>query len=442
MSEILILGAGRSAGFLIDYLLEWSKDQSFQVRIADQSVDHLEYLKKDNPKLILESINVQNQEKRESLIQGAFIVVSMLPAFMHPIVAADCLKCGVHLATASYESAEMKAVSNEIESKGLIFLNECGLDPGIDHMSAMKIFENLTNRGFKITEFHSYCGGLVAPDSIGDNPWGYKFSWNPRNVIVAGQGTARYLEDGKLRFLPYHRLFSNSTTFEINGLKYDGYPNRDSIGYREVYGLNNLQTMIRGTLRYAGFIKAWNLLVQLGLTDDSYNFPIYQGITYREFTSAFFNAGNQSIENQLAEMANGDLDAVSKFVWTGLLSDEPIQRTEGTPAMIIQDLLEKRWKLMPEDRDMVVMQHLVVGEKENQKVKVISTLYLEGDNSQKTAMSKTVGLPLAIAVKLICSGEFKRKGLITPVLPELYNPILNELEEKFGVEFKEEEYAN
>ena len=173
MSEILILGAGRSAGFLIDYLLEWSQNQSFKVRIADQSVGQLEYLKATYPNLILESVNIQDQEKRSALIQGAFIVVSMLPAFMHPIVAADCLKLGVHLATASYESEELKAISNEIESKGLIFLNECGLDPGIDHMSAMQIFENLTKRDYKITEFHSYCGGFVAPDCVGEIPWGY-----------------------------------------------------------------------------------------------------------------------------------------------------------------------------------------------------------------------------------------------------------------------------
>lgn len=439
MSEILILGAGRSAGFLIDYLLEWSQNQSFKVRIADQSVGHLECLKATYPNLILESVNIQDQEKRSSLIQGAFIVVSMLPAFMHPIVAADCLKLGVHLATASYESEELQAMSNEIESKDLIFLNECGLDPGIDHMSAMLIFENLTKRGFKITEFHSYCGGLVAPDCVGDNPWGYKFSWNPRNVIVAGQGTARYLEHGKLRFLPYHRLFSNSAAFEINGLNYDGYPNRDSIGYREVYGLKDLQTMVRGTLRYSGFSKAWNLLVQLGLTDDSYAFPIQPNMTYREFTSAFLSGSNQSIEEQLLKLTQGDSEAVSKFIWTGLLSDEQIQRKEGTPAMIVQDLLERKWKLMPEDRDMVVMQHVVVAEKGTQKLKVNSTLYLEGENSLKTAMAKTVGLPLAIAVKLICSGQFKRKGLITPVLPELYNPILKELEEEFEIKFIENE---
>lgn len=442
MSEILILGAGRSAGFLIDYLLEWSKNQSFEVRIADQSVDHLESLKATYPKLALESVNIQDSEKRASLIQGAFIVVSMLPAFMHPIVAADCLKLGAHLATASYESEELKAISHEIESKGLIFLNECGLDPGIDHMSAMKIFENLKDRGFKITEFHSYCGGLVAPDCIGENPWGYKFSWNPRNVILAGQGTARYLENGKLRFLPYHRLFSNNIEFEINGLNYDGYPNRDSIGYREVYGLKDLQTMVRGTLRYSGFTKAWNILVQLGLTDDSYNFPIQPKMTYKEFTSAFFSASNLSIEDQLLIIAQGDSEAVNKFIWTGLLSDEQILRVEGTPAMIVQDLLEKKWKLNPEDRDMVVMKHVVIAEKIDQKVKVNSTLYLEGENSHKTAMSKTVGLPLAIAVKLICSGQFKRKGLITPVLPELYNPILKELEEEFGIKFIETESLN
>lgn len=439
MSEILILGAGRSAGYLIDYLLDWSKDQAFTIRIADQSIEHLEPIKSQYPKLSFEVVNIQDNEQRLVLIKGAFIVVSMLPAFMHPLVAADCLKSGVHLATASYESAELKALEKEIESKGLIFLNECGLDPGLDHMSAMKIFENLKSRGFTITEFHSYCGGLVAPDCLGDNPWKYKFSWNPRNVIVAGQGTARFLEAGKLRFLPYHRLFSNSSSFEINKLQYDGYPNRDSIGYREVYGLNEIRTMIRGTLRYAGFAKAWNLFVQLGLTDDSYNFPIQKGMTYREFTEAFVSSGSKSIEEQLLKLADGDQVAVSMFIWTGMLSDETINRLEGTPAMIVQDLLEKKWELQSNDKDMVVMQHFVVGEKGDSQVKVSSTFYLEGENSQRTAMAKTVGLPLAIAVKLICLGEIKKQGLITPVIPELYNPILEELEVKFGITFKETE---
>ncbi len=439
MPEILILGAGRSAGYLIDYLLEWSNDQSFTIRIADQSVEHLVHYKTLYPKLTLVAANLQDEEQRRALISGSFIVVSMLPAFMHPFVAGDCLKLGIHLATASYESTELKAVGEEVKSKGLIFLNECGLDPGIDHMSAMKIFENLKARGFTITEFHSYCGGLVAPDCLGENPWKYKFSWNPRNVIVAGQGTARFLEDGKLRFLPYHRLFSNSTSFEINGLNYDGYPNRDSIGYREVYSLKDLKTMIRGTLRFAGFTEAWNLLVQLGLTDDSYNFPLHEGITYKEFTEAFFNSGTESTVDQLLSLAQGNQNAVSKFIWTGLLSDEKINRTEGTPAMIVQDLLEKKWKLQPNDKDMVVMQHIVVGEKGNEKIKLSSTFYIEGENSLRTAMSKTVGLPLAIAVKLICSGKFSKKGLLTPVIPELYNPILEELEMKFGLKFKETE---
>lgn len=439
MYEILILGAGRSAGYLIDYLLEWSSDQSFRIRIADQSVEHLVHYTSKYPKLILEAANLQNEEQRRDLISGSFLVVSMLPAFMHPLVAGDCLKLGIHLATASYESTELKAIEEEIKSKGLIFLNECGLDPGIDHMSAMKIFENLTARGFTISEFHSYCGGLVAPNCLGDNPWKYKFSWNPRNVIVAGQGTARFLEQGKLRFIPYHRLFSSCKSFEINGLNYDGYPNRDSIGYREIYGLKDLKTMIRGTLRYAGFTSSWNLLVQLGLTDDTYNFPLHEGITYKEFTESFFNSGPGSISDQLLSLANGNENAVSKFIWTGLLSDDRINRSEGTPAMIVQDLLEKKWKLQPNDKDMVVMQHIVVGEKGNETITVNSTLYLEGENSSRTAMSKTVGLPLAIAVKLICSGKFNKPGLVTPVIPELYNPILEELEMKFGMQFKETE---
>jgi saccharopine dehydrogenase-like NADP-dependent oxidoreductase len=440
MPEILVLGAGRSASYLIDYLLDWSKNHSYTIRIADQSVTHLENLKAQNDHLEIQAANIGDADQRLELIKGAFIVVSMLPAFMHPLVAKDCLTLGIHLATASYESKELQSMSDEIASKGLIFLNECGLDPGIDHMSAMKIFENLKNQGYKVAEFHSYCGGLVAPSSIADNPWGYKFSWNPRNVILAGQGTARFLEQGKLRFMPYNRLFANSTRLDINGIHYDGYPNRDSIGYREVYGLHDLQTMIRGTLRFAGFTKAWDVLVQLGLTDDSYKFPISSGMTYRDFTTAFFCADNhQSIEEQLLELTKGDQEAADRFVWTGLLSEEKITIQEGTPAMIVQELLEKRWKLMPADRDMIVMQHIVKGEKECEQIEIKSTLYLEGDNSQQTAMAKTVGLPLAIAVKLICSGQFNQPGLFIPVVPELFNPILQELEEEFGIIFNESE---
>ena len=439
MPEILILGAGRSASYLIDYLLDWSKNHSYTIRIADQSVAHLTNLKDQNEHLLIQAANIGDEDQRLELINGAFLVVSMLPAFMHPLVAKDCLALGIHLATASYESKELQSMSDEIASKGLIFLNECGLDPGIDHMSAMKIFENLRNQGYKVTEFHSYCGGLVAPASIGENPWGYKFSWNPRNVILAGQGTARFLEQGKLRFMPYNRLFGNSTQFNINGVLYDGYPNRDSIGYREVYGLHDLHTMIRGTLRYAGFAKAWDILVQLGLTDDSYNFPISSVMTYRDFTTAFFCADNRSIEQQLLELTKGDQAAVDRFVWTGLLGEDPITVQEGSPAMIVQELLEKKWKLMPTDRDMVVMQHIVKGEKEGEQITVKSTLYLEGDNSQQTAMAKTVGLPLAIAVKLICSGQFNHPGLYTPVVPELFNPILRELEEEFAIIFNETE---
>jgi saccharopine dehydrogenase (NADP+, L-glutamate forming) len=439
MPEILILGAGRSAGYLIDYLLDWTSNHSYTVRIADQSVAHLQSLKDQNDHLVIQAANIGDADQRLELIKGAFLVVSMLPAFMHPLVAKDCLTLGIHLATASYEGKELQAMSDEITAKGLVFLNECGLDPGIDHMSAMKIFENLRNQGYKVTEFHSYCGGLVAPSSIGENPWGYKFSWNPRNVILAGQGTARFLEQGKLRFMPYNRLFANCTQLNIDGVDYDGYPNRDSIGYREVYGLNDLHTMIRGTLRYSGFARAWDILVQLGLTDDSYNFPISNGMTYRDFTTSFFCADNRSIEQQLLELTKGDQAAVDRFVWTGLLGEDKITLKEGSPAMIVQALLEKRWELMPTDRDMVVMQHIVKGEKEGEQIEVKSTLYLEGENSQQTAMAKTVGLPLAIAVKLICSGQFNQPGLFTPVVPELYNPILQELEDDFGIIFKESE---
>ncbi|HPH82031.1 MAG TPA: saccharopine dehydrogenase C-terminal domain-containing protein [Flavobacteriales bacterium] len=442
MSRIVVFGAGRSAGFFIEYIFQLVKKENWSLVVTDQHIDHLTPLFSTytNAQALVSDVN--NPEQRKSLIQNADWVVSMLPALMHTIIAEDCVNYGVNMATASYESDDMRSMKSEIERKGLQFLNECGLDPGIDHMSAMRIIHKLQASGAHLTAFRSYCGGLVAHDCI-DNPWGYKFSWNPRNVILAGQGTARYLEGGRLKFKPYSRLFQEPDTIRFSGgVCYDGYPNRDSISYREVYGLNAIQTMIRGTLRHPGYCKAWNVFVQLGITDDSYSFPLSSSTTYFDFVDAFLPGDGKDLKSrfQLLMGNSYDEDTIEKIAWTGIL-DEVIIPLKGahSPASILQELLERKWKLNPTDRDLVVMQHVFEYELDGNSFECRSSLHIEGENNIRTAMGKTVGLPLAIALKNLILGNCKQKGLLIPVIPELYEPVLQELENDFGIRFEEEE---
>lgn len=436
--KIVLLGAGKSAGFLIEYTAKWTSQADVQFVIADQQITHLEGLKKEYHSIHTVTADLSNADKREELIRGAFLVISMLPAFMHPEIAAECLDSGAHLVTASYESEQIKSMSESVKKNGLIFINECGLDPGLDHMSAMRIIHHAQENGKEIEAFYSYCGGLVSPDCIGDNPWAYKFSWNPRNVILAGQGTARYLEDGKLRFLPYHRLFGNIRTINIGGKLYDGYPNRDSLSYREVYGLQHIKTMLRGTLRNSDFCKAWDVFVQLGLTDDSYNFPLQEPVSYRDFIGAFLPAGQGTFENSLLACCKNDERTLEMIEWTGITSNKPVEIKEGSPAKILQTLLEEKWKLNAEDRDLVVMQHFFTVNFSGKTQTIKSSLYLEGEPNGKTAMAKTVGIPLAIAARLIAEKKFQSPGIHIPVRPELYNPILDEMERDYGICFREE----
>ena len=264
MYKLLVIGAGRSSGSLIEYLLNQSVAHNWQVTVADMDIRLAEEKLNKHPNGTAISFDIKNEEQRQAIIQTHDFVVSMLPAFMHGDVARDCVSFGKHLATASYVSADMKALDTEAKSKGLLLLNECGLDPGIDHASAMKLIDEIKQQGGKITSFKSYCGGLVAPES-NDNPWGYKFSWNPRNVILAGQGTAQFLQNGELSFIPYNRLFTQTETVTVEGYgEFDAYANRDSVSYRDIYGLQGINTMLRGTLRQRGYCKAWSVFVKLG----------------------------------------------------------------------------------------------------------------------------------------------------------------------------------
>lgn len=438
MKNILIIGAGRSATCLIDYLIKYTQLNGFNITIGDVSEDLVK--EKTNGYSHARGIvfDINNQEQRISEIAKSDIVISMLPAHMHLSVAKDCVEYKKHLITASYISAEMKSLHFEAEKNGILLLNECGLDPGMDHMSAMKIIDELKAKNVELTSFRSYCGGLVSP-KYDTNPWGYKFSWNPRNVVLAGQGTARYIENGKLKFLPYHRLFAESKQIEVKDQgKFDAYANRDSISYRQPYGIENIQEIIRGTLRMPGYCEAWNVFVQLGLTDDSYLFPSEKGMTYNNFLDSFL-PGNGKLEDRLLHFIPGKKKEIfDKIKWVGFFENIPLPSGHLSPAALLQHLLEITWKLEPGDCDRIVMQHEFRFKLNNNNYIRYSSLIVDGDDDKTTAMAKTVGLPMAISCKLILEGKIKLKGVHLPVIREIYEPVLNELE-SLGIKFNEYE---
>ncbi len=441
MTRILIIGAGRSSSSLISYLLSNAEAHQWHVTIADANKAAVESkIEKYKNSAKAVAFDVTNEALRASLISESDFVISMLPAFMHGDVARDCVRLGKHLATASYVSDVMKELDAEAKQKQILLLNECGLDPGIDHASAMKVIDEIKSKGGKITSFKSFCGGLVAPES-NDNPWGYKFSWNPRNVILAGQGTAQFIEDGHLKFIPYNRLYTQICQIEVDGYgQFDAYANRDSIGYKEPYGLNDAHDMLRGTLRMAGYCKAWNVFVKLGLTDDSYKIKQANSLTYTDLINSFLPAGKLSVKDKLIAFMGSEIDAevMTKLEYLELFSNKPIMLKEGSPAELLQHLLEEKWLLKPGDKDMIVMQHQFEYELNGKPHKLNSSLVVIGDDEVHTAMAKTVGLPLAISVKNFLTGQFKLYGVQIPIVKEIYEPMLEELE-KVGVIFIEKE---
>jgi len=442
MTKILIIGAGRSTTSLIEYILQKSDVYRWKVTIADLDL-HLALEKtKGYSNAMAIKFNINDYEQRRLVIQNHDLVISMLPAALHGDVAKDCVEFGKHMATASYVSPDIKALNDDATKKGILLLNECGLDPGIDHASAMKIIDEIQEKGGEIHSFKSYCGGLVAPES-NDNPWGYKFSWNPRNVVVAGQGTTQFLRDGQIKFVPYSRLFKETDMIDVEGYgKFDAYPNRDSISYIDVYGLKGIKTMIRGTLRQFGYGKAWHVFVKLGLTDDSSKINNADQLTYTSLINSFLPSSKLTVKEKLKSLMQQEWDAdIEQMMdYLELFSDKKIKLHEGTPAQLLQSLLEEKWKLKTGDRDMIVMQHLfeytLPGTKELQTLQ--SSLGVIGKNQDHTAMALTVGLPLAITVKNFLTGEFNLTGVQTPVKKEIYVPLLQELAEK-GIVFTETE---
>jgi saccharopine dehydrogenase-like NADP-dependent oxidoreductase len=438
MKRILVIGAGLSSSYLIKYLLQHAKKEKWQVTVADANLQLAQSKIGKNQAANAVELNIHDETKRKSLIESCDIVVSMLPANLHILVALDCLLFHKHLVTASYLSEEMKSLHTQALKANLLFLNEIGLDPGIDHLSAMQMIHNIQSKGGKITSFESYCGGLVAPE-FDDNPWNYKFTWNPRNVVVAGQATARYLENGLLKFIPPNRIFSQTKPIKVGKHgTYESYANRDSLGYIEPYGIGSAKTVLRGTLRKKGFSEAWNCLVKLGLTDDSYHLSETETLTYREMVCAFLSGADlKNTEVKLAEFLGitKNNKVFKKIIWLGLLEPNPIALKDASPAQALQKLLQEKWALKKGELDQIVMKHEISYELANKVHQEHSYLIVNGENQTLTAMAKTVGLPMAIATKLILQGKIKSRGVQIPLSREFYEPILSELNE-YGISFK------
>lgn len=441
MKKILILGAGLSASSLIKYLLEHSDENDWKVIVGDQSKELAEKKVNGHPRGHAIYFDVFNEELKSKQISEADVVISMLPARFHHLVAKECVNHGVHMVTASYISDDIKKLNQEAVEKDVLLLNEMGVDPGIDHMSAMQVIDRVKNMGGKIKAFESSTGGLVAPE-YDNNPWNYKFTWNPRNVVVAGQGVSRFLHNNQLKYIPYHKLFERTELTEILDYgEFEIYPNRDSLKYRDIYHLNGISTLFRGTIRRPGYSKAWNVFVQLGMTDDSYYIEGCDKMTYRDFMNSFLEfRKNIPVEKKLADYLEieEDSDVMDKLKWSGILDRKPIGLKRGTPAQILQNLVESKWKLGNDEKDMIIMQHKFIYEFDDIEKELKSAMVVKGNDQVHTAMSITVGIPVAIATRLLLQDKIKVRGVHLPVVKDIYEPVLKELED-YGIRFVEEE---
>ena len=441
MRQILLIGTGKSTSYLIDYLLKRAEDEQIMLTLADKMLDMIPLDFSQHPNCNVLQLDIENVEARQGALSKADLVISMLPARFHDLVAEDCLKLKKHLLTASYVSPALRKISKDVKSAGLVFLNEVGLDPGIDHMSAMAILDRLRDKGGKILLFESFTGGLVAPESD-TNLWNYKFTWNPRNVVLAGQGgAAKFIQEGTYKYIPYHKVFRRTEFMEIEGYgMFEAYANRDSLNYREAYGLQDALTLFRGTMRRVGYSKAWNMFVQLGMTDDSYTIENSEGMSYREFVNLFLPySPTDSVELKLRHYLKIDQDDImwGKLVELNLFDhDKKFHIQNATPAQMLQQILEDSWTLGIDDKDMIVMYHKIGYELEGKKKQIDANMVVLGENRTYTAMAKTVGLPVAIAALLILNKKVKTPGVHIPILPEIYAPILAELE-AHGIWFRE-----
>ena len=430
LKKVLLFGAGKSASALIDYLILSAEENNWEVIVADANAALIKEKTNNRPHSTSVTLDINDASKRRLLIESSDIVISMMPPSLHILIANDCLQYGKSLLTASYADEAILALDKNVKEKGLLFLCEMGLDPGIDHMSAMQLLDEIDEKGGKVVSFKSHCGGLVAPESD-NNPWHYKISWNPRNVVLAGKSGAIYKKDGNIVQEEYEQLFDpkRSVTFENENLSsFSYYPNRNSLPYIDLYRLHHVQTFIRTTLRHPDFMSGWNNLVQLKMTDESLTYSS-DAKTLADFYNEYLNTYNfDKNENSLFKQQLEYLglhDTVTK-----------INKGICSVADVLQLALEKKLVLSKEDKDMIVMLHEIDYALNGKNHTIKSSLVVKGENHIHTAMAKTVGLPLGIAAKFILNGTIKQSGVQIPISKEIYLPVLAELR-KYGVQFNE-----
>jgi len=435
MKNILLFGAGKSATVLIDYLLNNAAKEQWHVYVADANHELAASKIGNSPHGTPLSFDVADADARAGYVAKSSLVISMLPAALHSLVATECLAQGKHLLTASYVDPAIRAHAEDIAAKDLLFLCEMGLDPGIDHMSAMQLISDIRNQGGTIHSFLSHCGGLVAPESD-DNPWHYKISWNPRNIVLAGKAGAVYRENGQEAHTGYHDLFANRRQVPVTGQgNWGWYANRDSLSYAPLYGLEDTSTFIRTTLRHPDFMEGWEQIIRLGLTAET---PVYttDSRSLQELFQHHLNEHDLSGTYQHLT-AHAQSVVARQLAFLAFDTPLPLSRPQYSPADLLQEVLETKLALQPADKDMIIMLHEIGYELEGMKKEVRSCLVVKGEDHLRTAMAKTVGLPLGIAAKLILNGTLTVRGLHIPVIKEIYEPVLKELA-SLGVAFTED----
>ncbi len=425
--NVLVLGAGLVAKPLVQYLLN---QNDFKVTVASRTVEKAKDLISGHPRGEALGVDVTDAKALTTLIPKCDLAVSLVPYTHHVTVAKICIEYGRHMVTTSYVSDAMRALDPAAKKAGIIILNEIGLDPGIDHMSAMRIIHDVQKSGGKVTSFYSYCGGLPAPEA-NDNPFGYKFSWSPRGVVLAGRNNAKYLKDDKVVEIQGRDLFDNYWKLHVEGLgDFEAYPNRDSLGYIDIYGLQGISTMFRGTLRNQGWCRTWKKIADLGFLDDARKFDLGK-YTYKKIVSEMIGSKGADLRGDLAKYLKIDAtsDVISRIEWLGLLENESPRLKEGSVLDLLVDVLLQKLQYKKGERDMIVLRHEFVGEYPDKKTKITSTLVDYGIPGGDSAMSRTVGLPAAIGTRMILQNRIGLTGVHIPVLPEIYDPVLDELEQ-------------
>lgn len=429
MKKVLVLGAGLVARPLVRYLLD---EPDFEVTVASRTVSKAEALIAGRANGTALQLLADETDKLEKLIGTHDLAVSLLPAPLHPVVAELCIKHRKHMVTTSYVSPKMKSLDGPAQNAGVMLLNEIGVDPGIDHMSAMRIIDDVRRRGGEVVSFKSYCGGLPAPDA-NDNPWGYKFSWSPRAVCTAGKNEARFRERGKQVDIPGPELFTWVEPITVEGVgELEAYPNRDSLSYIDVYGLKGIATMFRGTFRYPGWCRCLKKVVDLGLLEEQpVTYPA--GTTFKQWLGQIIDA--PSLEDLRLQVAGEiDLDptdnVLDRLEWLGLFSDEPlpIVDEETTRLDILAARMGQKMPYEPGQRDMIVLVHKFIARfNDGTEERLSSTLIDFGQPGGDSSMARTVSLPAAVGAKMILTGQIQDTGVHVPVKPEIYNPVLDEL---------------